>query len=851
MNKTHITALATVAFAVALCLAVVPDWDGYSAEEGDLTSGERFVTDANTVIDGIVTSADPEHPFLELTMDDDGIDVVVDLFAFQNAEIDINGIIGKIVDAAEGYTITVDGYTIADDGKPDFGNIQAFAYTFVKDAYDNIWNLEATYQQEYLAYDIVIDRNMDGEDLPTTSTEVRLVLRNVNDMAIGFLGDLQGIVDLQYTGMPVVSVNTYNLGGYMSVKDALASVDGFTCDKILGFEYAYMYNMVFGKVIGMTGLMNSVTFTTDIGDDEMVFDLTGYVTETGADNFQKLVNGLVGSMGSDVWDTPVAAFETDVEGIYLAKGTLAFETGYPEYPVISMEMGFQIVDQATVADPLLVNDDGNQVYVLPTLDPECIALGLTVKENYVIDTMTLTYNDGENEVVKNILLTRAFTIPATEWRVDATFRDVTEYTVSYDGNGNTSGTAPQSAVYVNGTDAIVAEAGDLAREGYAFEGWNTAADGSGTSYGVGSTLVVTSDVTLYAQWKPVTDIYDVVIQQNGDGTITADRNEVVAGGSVRITVVADENYMLTDLVIGGNPVGAKVVYTVSNVQSDVVVSAVFTYSEGYVTTVDQSGNVTESYTDGNIHVWKNTATDGTVSATATIGNVRASADSGNVTATVQVISKDTMTDAVSAAKKAATVAGSTATPVIAVTTTDGTAVFGDALQGLKDSGTELLVTGTSVDVRFDGMAVKTLSGLNGDIRMTFIPGKKADLTDKQAGTIGENAFYELGITINGQPLPDFGGKAHVTMDYVKKDPAMDVVVYFVDDLGIKAMMDSKYQNGKIDMTLPHFSVYMIAEETPGAASEVVEDNTQWIILGAVIAIVIVIAAVTYYYTRKG
>ena len=88
-------------------------------------------------------------------------------------------------------TARTNPHVTTDDGKPDFGNIQAFAYTFVKDAYDNIWNLEATYQQEYLAYDIVIDRNMDGEDLPTTSTEIALVLRNVNDMAIGFLGDLR------------------------------------------------------------------------------------------------------------------------------------------------------------------------------------------------------------------------------------------------------------------------------------------------------------------------------------------------------------------------------------------------------------------------------------------------------------------------------------------------------------------------------------------------------------------------------------------------------------------------------------------------------------------------------------
>ena len=39
------------------------------------------------------------------------------------------------------------------------------------------------------------------------------------------------------------------------------------------------------------------------------------------------------------------------------------------------------------------------------------------------------------------------------------------------------------------------------RQGYTFTGWNTAADGSGTSYAEGDSLIVNADVTLYAQWK--------------------------------------------------------------------------------------------------------------------------------------------------------------------------------------------------------------------------------------------------------------------------------------------------------------------------------------------------------------
>ena len=75
---------------------------------------------------------------------------------------------------------------------------------------------------------------------------------------------------------------------------------------------------------------------------------------------------------------------------------------------------------------------------------------------------------------------------------------ITTYTVTYNGNGNTGGSAPASVV----TSGLftVAAAGDLEKTGYTFNGWNSAADGSGTSYSVGTNATVTADVTLYAQW---------------------------------------------------------------------------------------------------------------------------------------------------------------------------------------------------------------------------------------------------------------------------------------------------------------------------------------------------------------
>ena len=82
------------------------------------------------------------------------------------------------------------------------------------------------------------------------------------------------------------------------------------------------------------------------------------------------------------------------------------------------------------------------------------------------------------------------------------------YTLSYNTNTNQhqtgviSGSAPGSTSYAAGTVVTVAaNSGNLARQGFTFAGWNTLADGSGTTHVPGSgTLTLNSDTTLYAKW---------------------------------------------------------------------------------------------------------------------------------------------------------------------------------------------------------------------------------------------------------------------------------------------------------------------------------------------------------------
>jgi uncharacterized repeat protein (TIGR02543 family) len=82
---------------------------------------------------------------------------------------------------------------------------------------------------------------------------------------------------------------------------------------------------------------------------------------------------------------------------------------------------------------------------------------------------------------------------------------VTTYTVTYNGNTNTSGNVPTdgSSPYSSGSSVIIlGNSGSpiLAKTGFTFAGWNTAANGSGTSYTQGNAFSINSNTTLYAQW---------------------------------------------------------------------------------------------------------------------------------------------------------------------------------------------------------------------------------------------------------------------------------------------------------------------------------------------------------------
>ncbi len=78
------------------------------------------------------------------------------------------------------------------------------------------------------------------------------------------------------------------------------------------------------------------------------------------------------------------------------------------------------------------------------------------------------------------------------------------YTVIYDPNGG-SGTPPDSPpVQHAGTSVTIEDGSSLKKNGSSYLGWNTLSNGNGTSYSAGSSLTLTSNITLYAMWSTAT-----------------------------------------------------------------------------------------------------------------------------------------------------------------------------------------------------------------------------------------------------------------------------------------------------------------------------------------------------------
>lgn len=82
--------------------------------------------------------------------------------------------------------------------------------------------------------------------------------------------------------------------------------------------------------------------------------------------------------------------------------------------------------------------------------------------------------------------------------------------------------------------ATQAAANPFTRDGYAFDGWNTAADGSGTDFAPGEPFTFEADTTLYAQWTAQATIRFTT--PDGE-TVTPDSRTIYTARASRLRLI--------------------------------------------------------------------------------------------------------------------------------------------------------------------------------------------------------------------------------------------------------------------------------------------------------------------------
>ena len=109
------------------------------------------------------------------------------------------------------------------------------------------------------------------------------------------------------------------------------------------------------------------------------------------------------------------------------------------------------------------------------------------------------------------------------------------YQIAFDPNGGTGKMAKQDMVYDQPQNLA---SNTFTRENYAFVGWNTQADGSGTSYANSAEIInLASDheaeITLYAQWAPC-----YTVSFNANTPITASTS--ISGSTPDLSMITDQ-----------------------------------------------------------------------------------------------------------------------------------------------------------------------------------------------------------------------------------------------------------------------------------------------------------------------
>ncbi len=269
---------------------------------------------------------------------------------------------------------------------------------------------------------------------------------------------------------------------------------------------------------------NAITFGTL--DDKLVsagsFDLSASATSGLAVVFTSSTLAICTIAGSTL--TVVAAGTCTV---------LADQPGSSLYDAAA-----QVSQSFTVA-PIVITFDSNFGTPTTTTQNMTAAVGVTLTANGFSRT---GYTFGGWSTARSGAVTHTNNQAAVTFASDTTLFAVWEainYSVTYRANGATAGAVPTDATNYNIGQSATAKAnsGALALPGYTFAGWNTLANGNGSTYNSGNSFEIGSaNVELHAIW--LADTYTVNYNTNGATGDAASTSATYTTGGTPITLSA-------------------------------------------------------------------------------------------------------------------------------------------------------------------------------------------------------------------------------------------------------------------------------------------------------------------------
>ena len=344
------------------------------------------------------------------------------------------------------------------------------------------------------------------------------------------------------------------------------------------------------KTAEVTGPENGLYTATVTGPDGKTYTDTKAQAASGEYNF-RLVPSKTDAKPGDTIDFQLILEPVDHLGsmqMYIVIGEgLTYKTGTLQKSSEIEAVGATI--DTNDAD-LLVMGYKYGSDIVTTEDTVVATFSCTVDANFS-GTATVTLDKDTWEFYDNNLVDYT-----EQYDVTPGIVNVTPLTVTFDANGGT-GTMAAQTVYKNVAAALSENV--YTRTGYDFNGWNTAADGSGTAYADKAEVTLQASITLYAQWQAKN--YTITFKNEDGSTLdtqTAAYGTVPAYGGQTPTKAQTAQYTYT--FSGWSDGTSTYTGALPAVTGDATYTAVFTETlRTYtVTWVNYDGTVLE--TDQNV-----------------------------------------------------------------------------------------------------------------------------------------------------------------------------------------------------------------------------------------------------------